>query len=66
VRLTDRAPWPTSCSVRSSTGRSAEVACCSAAAIFRACSGSTRVSEPNVVNSTAGYAVPSTTRWYGE
>ena len=65
VRLTERAPWPTSRSSRSSTGRPLPVACCSAAHSLRACSGSTRLSPSNTVNSTAGYAAPSTTRWYG-
>ncbi len=52
-----RAPWPTSDSRRSSTGRcdgSAEVACCSAAQSLRACSGSTRESLSKTVNSVAG------------
>jgi len=63
VRLTARAPCPTWPSARSSTGRSGpdEVAYCSAAHILYACTGSTRVSLVNTVNSTAGYAVPGTT-----
>src|SRR4029077_3213328 len=63
VRLTARAPCPTWASARSSTGRSGpeEVACCSAAHILYACTGSTRVSLVNTVNSTAGYAVPEIT-----
>ncbi len=65
-RLTARAPWPTSRSRRSRTGRSghgAVVACCRAAHIFHACTGSTRVSLSNTVNSVAGYRVPGRTRW---
>src|SRR5919199_3498556 len=54
-----REPCPTSFSRRISTGRSLVVACCRAAHILRACSGSTRVSPSKTVNSTAGYAVPS-------
>ena len=46
--------------------RRTTVACCRAAASLRACSGCTRVSDSKVVNSTAGYAVPSRTAWYGE
>src|SRR6266516_3383112 len=58
VRLTARAPCPTWASARSSTGRRSpdEVACCNAAHILYACTGSTRVSLANTVNSTAGYA----------
>src|SRR5262249_16149423 len=47
-------PRPTRPSARSSTGRSEPVACCSAAHILYACTGSTRVSLVNTVNSTAG------------
>ncbi len=57
---------PTSVSRRIRIGRvsgSPVVACCSAAHILRACSGSTRVSESNTVNSTAGYSVPGATWW---
>src|SRR5690606_4915004 len=53
-RLTERAAWPTSDSLRSRIGASEAVACWRAAHILRACSGSTRVSLANVVNSTAG------------
>ena len=60
-RLTARAPCPTWPSARSSTGRPDEVAYCSAAHILYACTGSTRVSLVNTVNSTAGYAFPGTT-----
>jgi tetratricopeptide (TPR) repeat protein len=63
-RLTARAPCPTSDSRRSRTGRLASepgAACCSAAHILRACSGSTRVSLSNTVNSTAGNSAPSRT-----
>ena len=68
-RLTARAPWPTSRSRQSRIGRSAngaDVACCRAAHIFRACTGSTRVSLSNTVNSVAGYLAAGRTRWYGE
>ena len=40
--LIERAPWPTSLSLRSRIGRSEPWACCRAAHIFQACSGSTR------------------------
>src|SRR5215475_9474169 len=63
---TARCPCPTCPSARNSTGRPDAVACCNAAHILYACSGSTRVSLANTVNSTAGYATPSVTRWYGE
>ena len=68
IRLTALAPCPTWASARSNTGRRGPdaVACCSAAHILYACTGSTRVSLVNTVNSTAGYAVPSVTWWYGE
>jgi hypothetical protein len=39
---------------------------CISAAILRACSGATRVSESPVMNSIAGYFVPFVTCWYGE
>ena len=39
----------------------AEVACCSAAHSFLACTGSTRVSLSNTVNSAAGYRTPGRT-----
>jgi AraC-like DNA-binding protein len=56
VRLTARAPCPTWPSARRSTGRAGPdaVAYCSAAHILYACTGSTRVSLVNTVNSTAG------------
>ena len=66
VSDTARCPWPTCPSARSSTGLPEAVACCSAAHILYPCSGSTRESLLNTVNSTAGYSTPSRTRWYGE
>ena len=49
-------PWPARDSMRTSTGRSSgvDVAACRRAANLRACSGSTRLSPSNTVNSTAG------------
>src|SRR6185295_1139892 len=59
-------PWPARASTRRSTGRPDVVAACRRAAILRACIGSTRLSDSPVVRSTAGYAMPSSTRWYRE
>ncbi len=47
-------PWPARVSSRSRTGRPDDVAACRRAAILRACSGSTRLSDSPVVSSTAG------------
>ena len=54
ILLTARAPCPTWPSARKSTGNPEDVACYSAAHILYACTGSTRVSLVNTVNSTAG------------
>src|SRR5690606_30078973 len=57
ARDTARPPCPTWVSARMRIGwlsGEAVVASCRAAAILRACIGSTRVSEPKTVNSTAG------------
>ena len=66
ARLMPPVVCPASASCLSSTGRVLAVEYCSAAHSFLACSGSTRVSFPNAVSSTAGYFTPSATRWYGE
>src|SRR5262249_42375994 len=60
------APWPVPKSISNSTGRFDDVAACSRAANLRELAGSTRPSLAPVRISTAGYAVPSFTCWYGE
>src|ERR1700683_4029501 len=53
--------WPNFVSYISRIGLSPPCAACISAAIFRACSGATRVSLSPVRKSTAGYFVPRTT-----
>ena len=55
------APWPARVSCRSRIGPAPIEANCNRAAILRACSGSTRLSDAAVVISIAGSAVPSLT-----
>src|SRR6266705_284076 len=59
-------PWPDEELVLRRTGHPDSVAACSRAVIFLECAGFTRPSFSPVKNKTAGYLVPSTTRWYGE
>src|SRR6202022_2509399 len=59
-------PWPSPLFCNSRIGYSDDESACSSAIILREFAGSTRGSFSPVVISTAGYATPLRTLWYGD